>query len=91
MPNPTTTIFFRSDGTLGYFSVSFSSSVRALGGSLLMAIAGEEVAQDIFRWEDLQFYGSRKVKGGRCTKDSRQSESREVKRQKTNEQRLRKK
>ena len=48
MPSPTMTTFLRSDGGLGYFSVSFSSSVREFGGSLLTAMPGEEVAHDIF-------------------------------------------
>jgi hypothetical protein len=50
MPSPTTTTFLRCDGGLGYLSASFSSSVRALGGSLLIAMPGEEVAHDIVRW-----------------------------------------
>jgi hypothetical protein len=47
MPKPTTTILFRSDGGLGYLFPSFSSSVRAFGGSLLIAMPGDDVAQDI--------------------------------------------
>jgi hypothetical protein len=50
MPSPTTTTFLRCDGGLGYLSASFSSSVRAFGGSLLIAMPGEEVAHDIVRW-----------------------------------------
>lgn len=47
MPSPTTTTFFRCEGVSGYFSGSLSSSVCALGGSLLIAMPGDEVAQDI--------------------------------------------
>jgi hypothetical protein len=49
MPRPTTTILLRCDGGSGYFFASFSSSVRAFRGSLLIAMPGEEVAQDISR------------------------------------------
>jgi hypothetical protein len=47
MPSPTTTTFLRCDGGLGCLSDSFSSSVRAFGGSLLIAMPGDEVAHDI--------------------------------------------
>lgn len=47
IPNPTTTTLLRSEGGLGYLSASFSSPERAFGGSLLMAMPGDEVAHDI--------------------------------------------
>jgi hypothetical protein len=47
MPKPTTTIFFRCEGSLEYFSVSFSSLLCPPAGSRLIAVPGEDVAQDI--------------------------------------------
>lgn len=48
IPKPTTTTFFRCDGALGYLFASFSSSECPFGGSLLTAMPGDEVAQDMF-------------------------------------------
>ncbi len=48
IPRPTTTIFLRCDGGLGYLVVSFSSSECPFEGSLLAAMPGDEVAHDIF-------------------------------------------
>lgn len=47
IPKPTTTTFLRCDGGLGYLLPSFSSSLRAFGGSLLTAMPGDEVAHDM--------------------------------------------
>lgn len=47
IPKPTTTIFFRCDGSLGYFSESFSSFVCPPAGLRLIAMPGEDVAHDI--------------------------------------------
>jgi hypothetical protein len=62
MPSPTTTIFFRCEGVSGYFLGSLSSSVCELGGSLLIAMPGDEVAQDILYCELLYDYAHQHCK-----------------------------
>ena len=61
MPRPTTTIFFRCEGSLGYFSVSLSSLLCPPAGSRLIAMPGDDVAHDIL-WDRVLTAVVRRVK-----------------------------